>query len=293
MSLWYKFEHKDRLNKPYEIRAIQEKNGIVEHGRTIEEWAEKIGYYKSNAFSSYDIAQILLKVESNYQVKYCCMGVGTYTKTGHPKLSPQDYKTMKDMMLYATYICFDTYLDCNKFISKFDFHLLNVTDVKMYYSKLQRVFMYCLGRLESKDVYKRLSECRNNLLAVRLAYDFIRQTCIPQNVFTDLIPAITWYKFIYDLNKEIETVLYNWNQSPEGYLMDEEVLEKLIQEQPRLLKEYQRKYKIAHKEFMEEMRRHREEMEEARRALDARMEMYDKACDRFGGPMPYSVVSIL
>lgn len=61
MSLWYKFEHRDRLNKPYEIRAIQEKNGIVEHGRTIEEWAEKIGYYKSNAFSSYDIAQILLK----------------------------------------------------------------------------------------------------------------------------------------------------------------------------------------------------------------------------------------
>lgn len=287
MSLWYMFEHKEKLSKPYEIRANQEKNGIVQHGHTIKEWAEKIGYHKSSDFSSYDIAQILLRVESNYQVKYRCMGVGTYTKTGHAKLSPQDYRTMKDMMLYATYICFDTYLSCHSFISKFDFNLFNVNDVKMYYSKLQRVFMFCLGKLDSKDTYKQLSECRNNLLAVQLAYDFIRQTCIPQNAFTDLIPNVTWYEFIYELNKEIETVLDNWNKSPEGYLMDEEVLEKLIQEQPKLLKEYERKCKIAHKEFMEEMRKHREEMEEARRALDARMEMYDKACDRAGCALPW------
>lgn len=293
MSLWYKFEHKDRLNKPYEIRAAQEKNNIVQHGRTIEDWAEKIGYHKPSNFSSYDIAQIILSVEHNYQVRYCCMGVETRTKTGHAKLTLLDYKTMKDMMLYATYICFDAYLSCHKYISKFDFNLLNVTDVKLYYSKLQRIFMFCLGKLESKYVYKQLSECRNNLLAVQLAYDFLRQTCIPQNAFTDLIPTMTWYKFIYEINKEIEAVLDNWNQSTEGYLMEEQVLEKLIQEQPRLLKEYQRKCQIAYKEHMAEFKRHREEMEEARRALDARMEMYDKACDRFGGPMPYSIVSVI
>lgn len=293
MSLWYMFEHKEKLSKPYEIRDDQEKKGIVRRGRTIEDWAKKVSYYKQSNFDSHDITQILLSVESNYQVKYSCMGVGTYTKRGHAKLTTQDYKTMKDMISYATYICFDTYLSCHKYISEFDFHLFNVDDIKLYYCKLQRVFMHCLGKLYPQDTYKQLLECRNNYLAVRLAYDFIRQTCIPQNAFTDFIPTITWYKFIYELNEEIKTVLDNWNQDPTGYLMQEEVLEKLIQEQPRLLKQYQRKCHIAYKEFMADSKRHREEMEEARRALDARMEMYDKACDRFGGCMPYSVVGIL
>lgn len=293
MSLGYMFEHRERLSKPYEIRETQEKKGIVRCGHPIEYWAEKVYYHKSSNFDSYDICQILMRVESNYQVKYSCMGVGTYTKRGHARLTPQDYKTMKAMILYATYICFDTYLSCHQYISNWDFHSFNVNDVKLYYCKLQRVFMHCLGMLQSKGTFERLSECRNNLLAIRVGYDFLRQTCIPQNAFTDLVPTITWYKFIYELNEEIESVLDNWNQDKTDYLMNEDILEKLIQEQPKLLKEYTRKCNIAYKEYMEDSRRRREEIEEARRALDARMEMYDKACDRFGGPMPYSVIGVM
>lgn len=286
------FEHKEKFSKPYEIREDQEKKGIVRIGHTIEEWAKKVSYYKQNNFDSHDITQILLSVESNYQVKYCYMGVETYTKRGHAKLTPQDYKTMKDMLLYATYICFDTYLSCHKYISDWDFHSFNVNNVKLYYCKLQRVFMHCLGMFHTKGTFEILSECRNNLLAVRLGYDFLRQTCIPQNAFTDLVPTITWYKFIYELNEEIKSVLDNWNQDFTDYVMKEDVLEKLMQEQPKLMKEYNRKCNIVCKEHMAEMRRRREEREDARRALDARMEMYDKACDKFGGPMPYSIVSV-
>lgn len=292
MSLVYTFEHRNWKSKPYKVRDLQESEGIVGTRHNIEWYAQKVCYYKQDDLTVYDIAQILYQFSYHYDVKLCFLGVSETDKYHHAVFSQQDYEQMKEIIEWGIDICFDNYCDYHKTntVSYFDFPVLDCSDIKLYYSRLNRIFEVTMGVTgNGKGLYNNLAQSQHNLLIVDLAWRCLRGTYIPQNTHTQLVPEIMWYKLIFGLNETIQGVLDNWNiTNIEDYLMKETTLNKLIKQQPRKRKAYEKMCEEARQEAQREWERKQEEIKEWESIRNARMERYDKLCDKFGCALPYS-----
>lgn len=276
-------ENKEFKNKK-EISKL-EKSGIIHRYNSIDFYANDI-HEKIRTID--DAIIVLCHIERMYNVTLTDISFHGRTKLNHIRLYPSDVKLMKEIINSGLYICLSKELERRNYTMI----LKESKTIKSFYSTIKH---YLDEELLKDETYKTL-ETPFNRMYVRLASHCLRLTHVPSNSCNnDFVPTLTWYNFVYEMNETIKDVLesnFSFTDYKEICLSDKQI-EKEIKEQPEKFKKACLESLHRYKQHLADSKRRREEMEEARRLRDARMEMYDKACDRFGGPMPYSVVGIL
>lgn len=276
-------ENKEFKNKK-EISKL-EKLGIIHRYNSIDFYANDI---REKIRTIDDAVIVLCHIERMYNTTLTDIGFSGRTKLNQPRLYPSDVKLMKEIINSGLYICLSKEIERRNFTMI----LKGNNTIKSFYASIKH---YIDEELLQDGTYNTL-ETPFNRMYVRLASHCLRLTHIPNNsCHDDFVPTLTWCNFVYEMNETIKDVLesnISFTDYNEICLSDKQI-EKEIKEQPERFKKACLESLHRYKQHMAERERHRQEMEEARRLRDARMEMYDKACDRFGGPVPYSVGGIL
>lgn len=275
---------------PYEIRQQHEKEGIRGF-KTIEFCAEKVGYYKQDNFSINDIFTILNQYCTKYNlfIANVAQSMNIYQvkvdKTDLPlicKLLPYGISTVLTLLLET----------CGHDVGSFTQNYVaeNLKLAEQYY-------YYVYNKLVRKNydtLWKKYDGVNRRIIEV--TYNILRNIAYPCEYNAEqnyVIPYKKLYNCITDINQAIEETLDSYYIEDTKLLVSKEWIERVQAERPVRAKAYKSYCNRKQREFERERERDRQEIEEWKAYREAQMRAYDRACDRFGVPVPFATINIM
>lgn len=290
----------------YEQVDTLEKRGILRKFNTIEWYAKQIGYSKkitNKSATVNDVLYILSYIQNSYpNVKYGNVDLDLVTEKGNTKkYDITEDGLRKDLLLFGIDVAF-TYM-CEWAVSKGHGYLTtghlprwSTSDVLGYYYLLNRTLTYLTGLRKDCCYYglESLKKDTYNYLAVCIARDILRACGFNSNMNMDRVLTLDWYNLVLEINGVIKEVMNNYSlYNVNDFIMPTKTLNKFKKTQPKEYKEYRQKVEQKAREIREQIEKQREDNKRIQAIREARMNAYDKMCDKFGCALPMDAYRLL
>lgn len=266
MQVFFDF-NKDTTYKYSEREIIRNKLSL---NSNIHGLARLIGYYKKENLTPCDIYYIIKSICHNYQVHFVSCNVEEGLK--------------QELISFGVNVAYSQCLDISWTIDMVK--VSNKASIEGYWYGIKRFLDICLfdNKTIGHKTYLQLSG--HNKLAVRIAYYLISTNlhCLRGE---DATLEMSWYDLAEQINEETKQEFDNYFVDYKEFVYPKSFFKRCKKTQPERYEKYMSRIKAEAEQIQREIQEHRQKCEEIRRIRDARMEMYDKACDKAGCALPY------
>lgn len=267
MQVMFEF-NKDVTYRYQEKQMIDKK---LRSNADIYDLAQLVGYYKKENLTVCDIYYIINTICSNYPVHFLC-------------LNQVDPQLRDELISFGVDVA---YIECLGTHHTIDMPKVRIGNtVENYWYGIKRFLDRCL--FDNSTVFHKasLQLTTQNKLAVRIAYHLIcRYLCYLRG--DDATLEMCWYDLAEQINEQVKYDFDNYSIPDKEFVYPEAFFKKCKKTQPKRYEKYRARLKEESDRIHREIQEHREKCEEIRRERDARMEMYDKACDKAGCALPW------
>lgn len=266
MQVFFEF-NKDTTYKYSERNQISDKLSL---NSNIHDLARLVGYYKKENLTPCDIYYIIKSVCHNYQVHFVSCNVEEGLK--------------QELISFGVDVA---YLEC--LAINWTTNMVKVYDkdsVESYWRKIRRFLTRCLFHDPTSCHKTYLQITGQNRIAITIAY-YIISTNLSCLSGQDGTLEMFWYDLAQQINTQLKYNFDNYSIPDKEFVYPESFFKKCKKTQPKRYEKYRARLKEESDRIQREIQEHREKCEEIRRLRDARMEMYDKACDRAGCALPW------
>ena len=266
MQVFFDF-NKDTTYKYSEREIIRNKLSL---NSNIHGLARLIGYYKKENLTPCDIYYIIKSICHNYQVHFVSCNV------------EDDLK--EELISFGVNIAYSVCLDMKNTINMP--HVHEKDTIEGYWYGMKRFLDRCLfdNPVILHKTYLQLTG--QNKVAVRIAH-YIISTRLHGVSGQDMTLEMSWYDLAQQINEEVKNEFDRYSENDKEFVYPESFFKHCKKTQPKRYEKYRARLKEESDRIQREIQEHREKCEEIRRIRDARMEMYDKACDRAGCALPW------